>query len=111
MIKPLTADLVSETALQKAADVLKEKHDALRIILFGSKANGKASKDSDIDLCILVKPSSARILDLKRAMRRDIYPIINAPMDILVYKEDTFYDRAGAGVSIEAQINRMGIDL
>lgn len=111
MATPLTADMVGETALRKAADVLKEKHGAIRIILFGSKANGKASKDSDIDLCILVKPSSTRILDVKRAMRRDIYPIIHAPMDILVYEEDTFYDRAGVGISMEAEINRKGIDL
>lgn len=111
MARPMTADLVSETELQKAAGVLKEKYDVVRIILFGSKANGKASKDSDIDLCILITPSSLRILDVKRAMRRDIFPIIHAPMDILVYEEDTFYDRAAAGVSIEAEIDRIGIDL
>ena len=111
MARPLTADLVSETELQKAAGVLKEKYDVIRIILFGSKAKGEASKDSDIDLCILVRPSSARILDVKRAMRRDIYPIIHAPIDILVYEQDIFYDRAGAGVSIEAEIDRAGIDL
>ena len=111
MENPMTADLVSETELKKAAGVLREKFDVVRTILFGSKANGTASKDSDIDLCILIKPSSERILDVKRAMRRDIRPIIHAPIDILVYEEDTFYDRAGVGVSIEAEINRMGIDL
>lgn len=111
MIKPLTADLVSETALQKAVEVLKEKHDAIRIILFGSKARNEASKDSDIDLCILVKPSSARILDLQRAMRRDIYPIIHAPIDILVYEENNFYDRVSLGITMEAAILKEGIEL
>ena len=111
MAKAMTADLVSKTELKMAADVLREKYDALRIILFGSKANGSTTKDSDIDLCILIKPTPQRILDLQRSMRRDIRPIIHAPMDILVYEEATFYDRAAAGVSIEAEIDRNGIDL
>ena len=58
MAKPMTADLVSETELRKAADVLREKYDVIRIILFSSKVDGKASKDSDIDICILIKPST-----------------------------------------------------
>ena len=111
MAKAMTADLVSDTALDLAAKVLREKYDAVRIVLFGSKAVGKASINSDIDLCILIKPSSARILDMKRAMRRDIRPVISAPMDILVYEERAFYDRVEAGVSIEAEIDRSGIDL
>ena len=111
MARPMTADLVSETALKTAADILRQKHDVVRIILFGSKVGGKASKDSDIDICILINPSSERILEVRRSMRRDIRPIIHAPMDILVYEEATFYDRAAAGVSIEAEIDRNGIDL
>ena len=111
MAKVMTADLVSETELNKAANVLREKYDVVRIILFGSKAVGKASRDSDIDLCILIEPSSERILDIKRAMRRDIRPVIHAPMDMLVYEENAFYDRVEAGVSIEAEIDRNGINL
>lgn len=107
----MTADLVTKTELQKAADALREKYDVVRIVLFGSKADGTASKASDIDLCILIKPTSERILDVMRFMRTDLRPIIHAPMDILVYEEATFYDRAAAGVSIEAEIDRNGVDM
>ena len=111
MADAMTADLVSETSLKQAAEILRDKYDVARIILFGSKAGGKATKDSDIDLCVLIKRPAARMLDVKRAMRHDIRSVIHAPMDILAYEEDTFYDRAAAVVSIEASIDRTGIDL
>jgi predicted nucleotidyltransferase len=111
MAKPTTADLVSEEDLKIAASVLKDKYDVGRIVLFGSKAVGRASRDSDIDLCILIKSSTKKLLDVRRAMRREVYPIIHAPMDILLYEEEAFYDRAAAGVSLEAEIDRNGIDL
>ena len=44
-------------------------------------------------------------------MRREVHPIIRSPMDILLYEEEAFYDRAAAGVSIEAEIIRNGKDL
>ena len=111
MEKALTADLVSLGDIKKVAGILKRKHDAVRVILFGSKADGNESKDSDIDLCVLVDAPPRRMQELRRAIRRDIRSVIHAPVDVLVYEAEAFRDRSAAEVSLEAQIEERGIDL
>lgn len=64
-----------------------------KIYLFGSYANGKATEDSDIDLCVVINNKFDRLLSSTKISRRlsdnDIYPL-----DLLVYKENQFYNIA-----------------
>jgi predicted nucleotidyltransferase len=62
-----------------------------KIYLFGSYAYGKPTKNSDIDLCVVI---NNRFDDLKTYMKIAVSLYDNGiiPADTLVYKENQFYN-------------------
>lgn len=93
------------------ADHIRQQFPAKQIILFGSHARGRAQEDSDIDLCVITGPSGTRRLDLMRQLRRIIAPIVSVPVDILVYDQDEFDERAGNRSTLEYRIRTEGVRL
>lgn len=90
---------------------LAGKFDATQIILFGSHADGNATAESDIDLCVIADLKNKRKIELMREIRRALIDLISSPLDILVYNEDEFNARAGFGNTLEHKIMREGIKL
>ena len=88
---------------------VKQEIAAEEIILFGSYAYGTPDKDSDIDLCILFKLNGKRKLDLIRKARKAIIPLTSKPVDILVYDQNDFYDRANLASTLEYKIKNEGV--
>ncbi|QTL97803.1 nucleotidyltransferase domain-containing protein [Iocasia frigidifontis] len=82
---------------------------AEEIILFGSHAYGIPNEDSDIDLCILSKLNGKRKLDLMRKARKAIIPLTSRPVDLLVYDQNDFYDRANIASTLEFKIKNEGV--
>jgi len=98
-------------SLQTAVSHVKQQYSNARIILFGSNAKGTDSEESDIDLCIVIDKPSERLRDISRKIRREIYPILNKPIDLFVYDKQTFDDRASLPVTMEAEITENGKEL
>lgn len=73
-----------------------------------STAGGTDSEDSDIDLCIVIEDPTERLRDISRKIRRELYPILHKPIDILVYDKKTFEDRASLPVTMEGEILEQG---
>ena len=92
--------------VNKILQILKTK----KIILFGSYAYGTPDEESDIDLCIITNENQ-RKLDIMRKIRRALIPIITHPLDILVYNEKEFYERADLKNTFEYEILNEGISL
>jgi predicted nucleotidyltransferase len=62
-----------------------------KIYLFGSYAYGKPTKNSDIDLCVVINNRFDRLnANVKISMALSDNKI--RPADLLVYKENQFYD-------------------
>ncbi|MFQ6003206.1 MAG: nucleotidyltransferase domain-containing protein [Candidatus Zixiibacteriota bacterium] len=78
-------------------DKIKREYKPEKIILFGSYAWGKPTKDSDIDLFI-IKDTSARGIDRAVEIRR-ILDEENAifPLDVLVYTPNEMKRRLEIG--------------
>ena len=74
---------------------LKEKFDVRKIIIFGSQAYGRPDGESDIDLCVIAELDNKRKIDIIREMRRELIDLISNPIDLLVYTEKEFNERAG----------------
>jgi len=77
-----------------------------RIILFGSAATGKMTRDSDIDLLILQRsPSNAREegLKIRTALRGMGYPF-----DVVVMATERFEESKGVIGGIAYPANRYG---
>jgi len=92
-------------------NALKEKFGATQIIVFGSQAYGEVGEDSDIDLCVITNIKHKRKIDIIREIRRELTDLISNPLDILVYSEKEFHERAGLRNTLEYKILTDGISV
>ena len=90
-------------------DELKKRFSIKQIFVFGSYAYGKPDKDSDIDLCIIADFNNKRKIDIIREIRRELIDLITNPLDILVYSEKEFNERASLTSTLEHKILMSGI--
>jgi predicted nucleotidyltransferase len=83
---------VSEQVIEGMVQAIVEEVRPRRIYLFGSRARGNQTADSDIDLLIVEDqefgPQRSRWSELKR-IRKALRPF-RIPKDILVYSQDEF---------------------
>ena len=84
--------MTEEQLLDQMVQAIVRHVDPDRIILFGSRATGKAGPDSDVDLLIIENecfgPTRSRRRELARIRR--ILSRFRVPKDILVYGPDEF---------------------
>jgi len=73
--------------IKKITDRIVKKYQPEKIILFGSYAWGKPTKDSDVDLFIVKKSFENRI-ERQRKLRKLLFDNNFPAMDILVYNPD-----------------------
>ncbi len=97
--------------LKKTAACIRQDAAGARIIVFGSYASGNFSKDSDIDLCVIIDASASQLRVFSRMILNKIHPILNLPIDLLVYDRETFRQRAEIPVTLEAEIVETGREL
>jgi len=95
---------VNDQALQAAADKIKTQYSQAKILLFGSWAKNTNRTDSDIDLCVILENPKQRPIEISREIRKEIYPILHSPLDILVYDKKTFDERSAFPLTMEAEI-------
>lgn len=69
--------------MQQIVSRIGEAMHPLRILLFGSYADGTATDDSDLDLLVVMESSEPRYK--RGASIRNLFWPPKAPMDILVY--------------------------
>lgn len=85
--------MVNRDLIEKVKNLLVNAYNPLEIYLFGSYAWGHPSRDSDLDLVIVVEKSDEK--SYKRPLiAYDALIDINIPTDIIVYTKDEFENRA-----------------
>lgn len=77
--------MTAQSAIATAVRRLASTKSPSKIILFGSRATGKASKDSDIDFVVIEPRVSSKITEIARL--RDAVGHVGLGVDILVYSE------------------------
>ncbi|MDD2433460.1 MAG: nucleotidyltransferase domain-containing protein [Clostridia bacterium] len=82
-----------------------------KIYLFGSYAYGKADHNSDLDLCIITNDNNVRKRDLIRSIRKSISKVATKPIDILVYNQEDFLERAKVNSTLEHKITNEGVSV
>lgn len=83
-----------------------EAVNPIKIILFGSYANGQAKMDSDIDILVIEKKIKSKIEE-KRKIRNSLKNI-KYPKDILVVSEEEYIFYSSKFGSIFKEINEKG---
>ncbi len=95
--------------IEMLVNKLKEKFNVRQIFIFGSQVYGKPDEESDIDLCVITDLKNKRKIDIVREIRRELIDLISNPLDILVYTEKEFNERADLRSTLEYKILLDGI--
>ena len=99
--------MVSDPKLSEICNRLVQAFHPLAIHLFGSKARGDATVESDYDLVMVVKQSSEPMY--KRIQRvRPILRGIGVAVDIIVMTEQEFQSQSDVVASLPATVLREG---
>ena len=101
-----TGSLLKE--LEPVCRVITETVKAEAIYLFGSRAYGIPTDDSDYDLCVIIPENSMRPADAVKAIRRALFSAQSVPLDVIVYRSNAFHQRA-EHASLERKIAREGV--
>ncbi len=88
---------------------LEEKFNVQKIYIFGSQAYGNPDEESDIDLCVITDLKNKRKIDIAREIRRELIDLTSNSLDILVYTEKEFNERAGLRSTLEYKVLLDGI--
>ena len=97
--------------LRQIKKTLASKFNARQVILFGSYAYGQPDAESDLDVCVILDLRGKRKIELMREMHRELASFISLPVDILVYSEQEFSERASLTSTLEHKILTQGIQL
>ena len=73
-----------EDQVKKIVDIIIDRYQPEKIILFGSYAYGNPDEDSDLDL-LVIKDTKMPRYKRSREIRRWLWGILDIPKDILVY--------------------------
>ncbi len=80
--------MITQSKINKIVKAIANNYNPDKIILFGSYAYGKPTRDSDLDLLVVVKKNSQPRYKRAREIRRYLWGIADIPKDILVYTKD-----------------------
>jgi len=101
---------IISTEISDIVGKITEKSNIKKIILFGSYANGNESSDSDIDLCVITDDSRHKI-EITWDIREAIFDIAKHSVDLVLYNNTEFNERACSNTTLESQIKQNGIVL
>jgi len=85
--------MIPQSTMEEAVDILRKAADLVKIMLFGSYAQGSPSEESDLDILVIEKELGARRKEMVR-LRRLLRPL-RIPVDIVVVSEKVFNEWAG----------------
>lgn len=79
---------VDEKTLQQLADILGREPGVRRVLLFGSRAEGSAREDSDVDLLVICEGHPPKMETIHHL--RSLLPRRRFGVDLFVMGEDEF---------------------
>lgn len=96
-----------EQEIEKIKEQIINKYNPDDIILFGSCAKGRVSRNSDIDICLILDTVN------KRQMVTDILTEIeyDADLEVVVYTPREWQEYKGDKATFAGIINRTGVSL
>ncbi|HEV8715198.1 MAG TPA: nucleotidyltransferase domain-containing protein [Candidatus Binatia bacterium] len=91
--------------------ILAEQFPGLvqRIIIFGSKAKGTATPDSDLDVLVIIREGDWRLKDALAAPGYDLVIGTDVVPSILVYTEQEWEDRRRLRAPFWQAVDRDGV--
>ena len=102
-------DSVAARLLRKAWEEIERRYAPQHVILFGSRATGRARPDSDVDLIVVSSLfEGRRLVDRMSALREILSDQQTVPIDVLCYTPEEF-EVMGTGIGMVAEAVKEGI--
>ncbi len=101
--------MITKEQINKIVSSIAKNFATKKIFLFGSYAHGEPNNDSDLDICVIADIGAERKINIIRNIRREISREFNNPMDIILYDEKEFNERAILKNTFEYSISKNGI--
>ncbi|MGL5356646.1 MAG: nucleotidyltransferase domain-containing protein [Cetobacterium sp.] len=101
--------MITKLELDKIVDKIVKNSPIKEVILFGSYASGKATEDSDIDLCLLLNNGIHEKRQILKKIRKSLLLEYKYPLDLLIYTSDEFKLRSQLEITFEHEIEEKGI--
>lgn len=87
------AAVISDKQLHTVAETIARRCSAERVLLFGSRAQGTAQEDSDVDLAVVL-PEGSDMRSSMQAIQRALWPR-PFPVDVLPISSEAWRLRRG----------------
>lgn len=105
-------DFFKDEKLTSVIKVLKKEFDPKKIYLFGSRANGTHSAQSDYDILLIVEQSDIpHIRRIQQAKLALFDARVRVPTDIFVYTQEEFEKKKNVFDSIPEIVSNEGKEL
>jgi len=101
--------MILNEQINSLAIAIAKKFNTQKVFLFGSYANGKPTPQSDLDICVITDFKGKRKIELTREIRKEISRFFHHSLDILLYEENEFNERASIKNTLENDILKNGI--
>ena len=99
--------MINKETIEEVKNRLVKTYNPLAIYLFGSYAWGHPTKDSDLDLMIVVEKSDKRSFDRPRPGQRALFGL-GISKDLIVYTKDEFELISGDVTTLGYKIKHEG---
>ncbi len=86
--------MMYQSVLQEITDLIVRIANPEKVFLFGSRADGTATSDSDFDFMIVVRDDVQNLRALRQLLHLEISALIATPCDVLVEHESAFIQRS-----------------
>ena len=103
---PLTQQQI-DNLVAEAVCRLRAEFDPIAIYFFGSMAEGRAGRDSDLDLLVVVRDSGEDVVTRGARAYRALSGL-GVPKDVLVYTQAEFETRSARPVTFEGTVRHRG---
>ena len=113
-VQSYTGEYLDETLedlLEELTTSITTQYPDAQVILFGSYARDDYTKDSDLDICVLVPQINGRRLDISvdiSCIVREEFPL---PFDLLLYTYDEFEEHSKSKSRLQYKIKNEGLVL
>lgn len=100
-------DTVCDEMLEEIARRVISTAAPEKVFLFGSRASGSATENSDVDLMVIVPNGTECARSLKRRIRESLLDIF-VPIDIVIEPASLFERRCHVPASLEHRVATCG---
>ncbi|HEY0828480.1 MAG TPA: nucleotidyltransferase domain-containing protein [Bacilli bacterium] len=99
-------------AIAKLKERLKQEFHLVKLILFGSKARGDHTKDSDVDLMVLVEEPKSLETRMKLSdLQFEVIMEQDAPLMTMLENYDNWMKEVGISLPLKDNIESEGVEI